>query len=69
MFGVYLLLLAWAAFLLPVLLTTISDRFLVWTMERMEICAGYVAGVFTAGFIGIIIIAIQLICKFLEWLF
>ena len=69
MFGVYLLLLAWAAFLLPVILTIISDRFLVWTMGRMELCAGYIAGVFTAGFIGIIVIVVQLICKFIQWLF
>lgn len=69
MFGVHLLLLAYAAFMLPIALASISDRFLTWIMDRMDLYAGYIAAAFTAGFVGVVIIVVQLICKFLQWLF
>lgn len=64
MFGLTLLCVAWMAFIIPMLLTLISDTITQIFSRHAYFLVTYWLAVFTVGGLGIIILLLQL----LEWL-
>lgn len=64
MFGLILLCVAWAATIIPIFLTTISDTIAQFFLRRVHFLVSYWLAAFTVGGLGVIILLLQ----FIEWL-
>ena len=69
MFGLKLFLIAEIAFMVPILLTQISDTVCMWLTSKADLFLSYFLACFTAGFLGLIIAFLQFIGWFLSLIF
>lgn len=64
MFGLKLFLIAEIAFMIPILLTWVSDTVCMWLNDKADLLLSYFLACFTAGFFGLVIAILQ----FIGWL-
>ena len=59
MFGLVLIFVAWAAILLPIIASLISDAVCCWFLRHAQFFQVYLMAAYTAGIIGIILAACE----------
>lgn len=64
MLGLKLFLIAEIAFMVPILLTWVSDTVCMWLTDKVDLLVSYFLACFTAGFLGAVIAVLQ----FIGWL-
>lgn len=69
MFGLKLFLIAEMAFMIPILLTWVSDTVCMWLFDKADLLLAYFLACFTAGFLGLVIAILQFIGWILSLIF